>query len=427
MKKKHSGISKSLAKITAIPLLLFGIVTTMFSSYWVSLSMEDEVQTELSNLCSVAGEMFSQLYPGDYAMYTSKDEILVTKGDTILNGNYNVIDSLKEKTNVDYSLFYGDMRILTTIHDHDGERIIGSKANSQIISDVIHQENSTFYSNVEIFDSYYYAYYTPLYNSNDECVGMLAALMPVDGVRSLILHSTLPILILAFIAIVFVLFWTHHYAKELTGVIQKLTTTCEKVSHGTLSNTVPPELLARKDELGTMAHSLVDMQSSLRTFIEQDVLTGLYNRRFGQQKIEQMVKQTAGTNTHFSLALGDIDHFKKFNDTYGHDCGDLVLQEIAHFLQHYVRDYGYCIRWGGEEFMIVFANGSYEQHEELCRNLIKEIEKKELYYNKELLSITMTFGLIDTSGYHTPDEMVKEVDNLLYYGKTNGRNCLITK
>lgn len=428
MRQRTTGISCILAKMTVLPLLLFGIVTTIFSLYWVSSSLESEVQNELKSLAGSAIETLDLLYPGEYAMYSNEDEILVVKGDTILNSGstYAVADTLKERTNVDYTLFYVDMRIFTTLYNEENQRLIGTTANPTIVHDVMDDCTPAFYSNVDIFGKAYHCYYTPLFNSDGTCIGMFATTMSADRVRLLTIKASLPIFVLALVAIGITFLWSFRYSREFVNVIQKTENTFQKASKGLLSNTVPPELLARKDEFGSMSHSLVDMQSSLRLLIEQDALTGLSNRRFGQQKLDQLVEQNKGTNKHFSLAMGDIDFFKKFNDTYGHDCGDLVLQIVSQKLRQHIKDYGYCIRWGGEEFLIVLTKGNYTEHVEIMQALIERIRDTIVDYADLKLSVTMTFGLIDTFAYRTSDEMVKTVDNLLYFGKANGRNRLVT-
>ena len=428
MRQRTNGISHTLAKMTVLPLLLFGIITTIFSLYWVSSSLEAEVHNELKSLAGSAIETLDLLYPGEYAMYSNPDEILVVKGDTILNSasTYAVADQLKELTGGDYSLVYGDMRILTTLYNEENQRLIGTTANPTIVHDVIDTCAPAFYSNVEIFGKAYHCYYTPLCNSQGACFGMFATTMSADRVRFLTLKASLPIFVLALLAIGITVLWSFRYSREFVKVIKKTENTFQKASKGMLSNTVPPELLARKDEFGSMSHALVDMQASLRLLIEQDALTGLSNRRFGQQKLDQLVEQNRGSSQSFSLAMGDIDFFKKFNDTYGHDCGDLVLQTVSQNLRQHIKDFGYCIRWGGEEFLIVLTKGDYEEHVSLMEGLIERIRSTVVDYAAQKLSVTMTFGIIDTFEYNTSDEMVKAVDNLLYFGKANGRNRLVT-
>lgn len=427
MRKKPSGISRILAKMTILPLFVFGVVTTVFSLFWVTSSMEVEVKHELANLSNVASTTFDMIFPGDYAKYSASEGILVTKGNIILNDNYDFLDTLKEQTNVDYTIFYGDMRIITTLHSTEGTRLSGTTASSTIVADVIGKGSPVFYANVEIFGSKYFSYYAPLYNSDGSCVGMIATLMQAKRAHFLVFRAVLPILILSLFAIILAFFWSLRYAKEFIRVIRQMETTFENFSSGAFVNIVPPELLARKDEFGSMSHSFVRMQSSLRVLIEQDALTGLSNRRFGQHKLDQLIEQTKGTRQHFSLAMGDIDHFKHFNDTYGHDCGDLVLCEIAQLLQHHIRENGYCIRWGGEEFLIVLTKGTYEEHVALMQGLIERIREKKIDYQDTTFCVTMTFGLIETYMFESSDEMCKEVDNLLYYGKEHGRNRLVTK
>jgi diguanylate cyclase (GGDEF)-like protein len=388
--------------------------------------MKSEIQNELKSLAGATIETLDLLYPGDYIKYASEDTILITKGDTILNSNYTLIDAQKEQTNVDFTLFYGDMRIITTLCGSDGGRLIGTTANPTIVDDVINKKESAFYTNVSILGAAYFCYYEPLFNSDGSCVGMLATVMPSSRVYRLTLKATLPILALSFVAIIVAFFWSHSHSVRFACVCEKLNASMDKVSKGTLSNTVPPELLARKDEFGSMAHSLVDMQASLRALVEQDMLTGLCNRRFGQQKLEQMISRTQGTSSHFSIALGDIDFFKKFNDNYGHDCGDVVLQNTSHLMLDYVKSYGYCTRWGGEEFLIVFTKGTFDEHKKLMQELLKQIREQSISYNEQQLSVTMTFGLLDAHSYESSDDMVKAADQLLYYGKTHGRNCLVT-
>lgn len=426
MRNTHSGISRFLAKMTVFPLLLFGVITMLFSFFWIQASMEAEVQQELKRIADSAVIDYDALYPGDYGKYGDDTQLLFTKGNTILNSNYNFMDSLKESTGIDFTLFYGDVRVITTLCSDTGDRIIGTFANEQIASDVMEQDIGAFYSNVDVFGSSYYCYYTPLHNANGACVGMFAALMPTAQVRMRIVKAVLPILALTLCAALLTGIWTTTRSKQIVSVIQKLTGAFQKTAEGKFSNTVPTELLARKDEFGSMAHSLVDMQSALRTLVEQDALTGLHNRRFGQQKLDTLLDLRAGTNRSFSVALGDIDFFKKVNDTYGHNCGDEVLKTVSSILKKALKDYGYCIRWGGEEFLLVFTNGTHAMHRDCMNQLLEDIRNAEIIYESNHLHITMTFGLIPVNEETSSDVIVKQADDLLYYGKEHGRNQLVT-
>ncbi len=427
MQEKKKSISSSLARMTVIPILFLGIIVIIFGIFSVKSSLEKEVERELKSDVRQAINAFDLLYPGDYAVDSSDEELRVTKGDTILNSNFTLIDSLKESSEADITLFLSDIRILTTLISEDDVRLIGSKANNTIYQDVFVAQSSHFYKEVNVLGSRFYAYYEPIYNSNGTCVGMMAAVLPSRVVQGFIAKALLPLIALIILAAVFAVFWAIYFARDFKRTILRLTGAFQKVTEGTLSNTVAPDLLARKDEFGQMAHSVVDMQSSLRRLVDEDMLTGLTNRRSGQIRLNQLVEQTRGTSNHFCLALGDIDFFKKFNDTYGHDCGDLVLIEIAKLLQKQVKNYGVCSRWGGEEFLIIFNRGSFEEAKQVMLDLIDAVRNLKIEYEDLTLGVTMTFGLIDTKDLDTSDEMVKTVDQLLYIGKEHGRNRLVTK
>lgn len=427
MDKSKTGISRILARMTILPLILLSVIITIFEIFHISASMATEVENELHNLASSTINALNIMYPGNYNRYESADTVLVTKGDYILNQNYAFIDAQKESTAVDFTIFYDDMRIITTICDSQGNRLIGTQANSQIVSDVIKSNSSKFYSNVDIGGSKYYCYYSPLSNDDGKIIGMIGAVTPAERVYILILKAVLPCLFVAIVVIVVAFFWSHTHAKKFISSINQLNKSLSETANGKLSNTVPPSLLSRKDEFGDMAHSVVDMQASLRTLVEQDMLTGLSNRRYGQERLDKTFQKSKEDNAHFSLALGDIDFFKKFNDTYGHDCGDIVLREVSRLMRDHLKDYGLCVRWGGEEFLIIFTHGDYATHELLMRQLVKKIEEHSLSYIEESLHVTMTFGLIDVYDYENPDAAVKKVDDLLYQGKGNGRNRLVTE
>ncbi len=425
MHKAKSGISRVLANMTVLPLILFGVVTMLIGSYAVRTSINHEVRHELQRLAQSAIVSMDTMYPGEYGKYGSSDALLITKGDTILNENHAFLDSLKEATDVDYTFFYGSIRVNTTLYDNGGMRLTGSYANEQIIADVLDTGNSAFYDKVDVFKESYFAYYEPIKNSKGECVGMLATAMPTQRVRALTIQAIIPILLLTLVFAFLAELWSYHFSKQFIQIIQKLKDAFDKSAKGQLMNTVPTELLARKDEIGDMSHALVDMQKELRSLVEQDMLTGLNNRRFGQQKLHNLVQQTKGTNKHFSIALGDIDFFKKFNDTHGHDCGDAVLRDVSASLKSITKDHGYAIRWGGEEFLIVLTTGSYAEHITIMESVIEHFRNSTMHYDGKDLSITMTFGLIDTTSYDDIDAMLIAVDKLLYQGKENGRNQLV--
>ena len=123
--------------------------------------------------------------------------------------------------------------------------------------------------------------------------------------------------------------------------------------------------------------------------------------------------------------MGDIDFFKKFNDTYGHDCGDLVLRDIASIFNEYMLGKGFAVRWGGEEFLIIFEDADLTKALGLLKVLRQKVLDHVIEYESNKLGVTMTFGLVQ-GDMRDIDDIVKEADELLYIGKQNGRNRIVT-
>ena len=126
------------------------------------------------------------------------------------------------------------------------------------------------------------------------------------------------------------------------------------------------------------------------------------------------------------ICIGDIDDFKKINDTYGHLCGDYVLQNISEIMRKSLgfENVDIC-RWGGEEFVFMFCNDDIDSAFVKVENLRKTIENKNFVYENNNISITMTFGIIERDSGKVDDVLLKSADKLLYRGKINGKNVVV--
>ena len=118
------------------------------------------------------------------------------------------------------------------------------------------------------------------------------------------------------------------------------------------------------------------------------------------------------------IILGDIDHFKKINDKYGHDCGDDVLVEISNILRKYTRDSDLVCRWGGEEFVILLKDCKVEEAYSKAIFLKDNIENMDANFD---FKVTMSFGVSDMRN-KTMQEAIKEADEAMYKSKERGRN-----
>lgn len=152
-----------------------------------------------------------------------------------------------------------------------------------------------------------------------------------------------------------------------------------------------------------------------------DPLTGLYNRRSMQDFLERALK----SEEDFGLIMCDIDNFKRVNDTYGHDFGDVVLKEIAHIAKEKVSDRGYVCRWGGEEILIM----STDRLDHICEtaeNIRQEVEKHVFRCRGKELHCSLTLGVAGHRVGNAVEDTIKHADSRLYYGKQNGKNRVVT-
>lgn len=158
---------------------------------------------------------------------------------------------------------------------------------------------------------------------------------------------------------------------------------------------------------------------TLHDMATKDDKTGVYNTRFFTNVFELELERAKRGKQKLSLAMIDIDHFKKFNDTYGHLVGDEVLYELAQNLQETIRRYDVLARFGGEEFLVLLPETSITKAKiatERMRNGLDRSPKLKKY------GVTVSIGVTEYKEGDTMKKMIKRADKALYSAKKNGRN-----
>lgn len=174
-----------------------------------------------------------------------------------------------------------------------------------------------------------------------------------------------------------------------------------------------------------MERKLVAYNEKLREASLRDPLTKLYNRRAMLEYMNGLIVNLEKHGEWFNVAIGDIDFFKKVNDTYGHEAGDAVLVYIAGLVSGYIKNKGEACRWGGEEFLFVFRGMNGEEAAAHVEKLRLMIEQSEIAYKDQRISVTMTFGLDEYNRNKPIDDTINSADQKLYIGKNTGRNRVI--
>lgn len=164
----------------------------------------------------------------------------------------------------------------------------------------------------------------------------------------------------------------------------------------------------------------------LEELTKKDPLTNLYNMRHMKKLLTEAMTNYQKTQVPFSIIVIDLDHFKEINDSYGHSCGDHVLQEISHLFKTSIHQNDFAARWGGEEFLLLLTNTNLEEARTFGNTLLKTIEQSVFEYQDQDIQVTATMGVATYSSkdWHV-DELIERADKALYIGKDGGRNQVV--
>jgi len=189
------------------------------------------------------------------------------------------------------------------------------------------------------------------------------------------------------------------------------------------------ELLARVGVGSRMVelHRQLDAKNrQLEELALTDPLTGLPNRRAVEQWTARQFSAAARHRFPVWVAIADLDHFKKVNDTYGHEAGDLVLEKFSELLKAHTRKSNMCARLGGEEFLLIITHVDKEGVKIAVERLRSALAEYPFEFRGRVVRVTASFGITGLQGTSAPDldELLKRADAALYSAKNSGRNRL---
>lgn len=211
---------------------------------------------------------------------------------------------------------------------------------------------------------------------------------------------------------------------EILTLIYSLLTNVNLLSivYLTISVIVLVLSLRKVNENNNNSTEMVELVKKLNDKTNVDALTGVFNRKFFDEYYKEVYKNFKSRQILFFIIMLDIDHFKKFNDNYGHAAGDLVLKNFAKTVKVSIRNTDKLFRYGGEEFVVVISNSKIpmiEDAEVICKNIIDAVRNMKI---EGLPSITCSLGVGFCSEDKNIVETIKEADSNLYVAKENGRN-----
>ncbi len=421
----NSKIKNKMLLITLLPLILIGAVSVIVTSTQFLFFSKNEMKMQLESSAKTVYLSLDQIYDGDYSVATDDTgkESLAKGDDVVFNGRIEYFDILKEKTGFEYSLCFNGTRVSTTIKNGDSF-IIGTEIDPEILTELKNGAPSASLS-VKISGNKYVAYYLPIKDSTNTFIGTLEVAEPSLNVLSGQYKILLSIAAVTFILLVITIIMILSYAKDITDCISSIRDFVNSITNEKFSKRLDERVYEREDELGEIGRDITIMRNILHDLVEKDALTELYNKRTGNNRFEAMRNKCRKNKSPYCLAIGDIDFFKKVNDTYGHEAGDEVLRGVAEILKKNMRGHGFVARWGGEEFMFGFENANKKDAEKLIEKALNDVRRGDFEYNGNIMAVTMTFGIVAGNEAKNIEGLFNVADARLYWGKEHGRNQIV--
>jgi diguanylate cyclase (GGDEF)-like protein len=170
---------------------------------------------------------------------------------------------------------------------------------------------------------------------------------------------------------------------------------------------------------------LKELNQTLQRASLTDTLTGIANRRAMLERLKAEANRYQRGGKPFSVLMLDLDHFKRINDTHGHEAGDLVIVAVAQTLEQNLRSFDFCARWGGEEFLVLLTETNLKTAQGVSEKLRAAVAANEVEYQGERIPISFSGGIAVHPAGGNVNDTLRDADRALYEAKSQGRNRVI--
>ena len=302
MKKRNFSIKLKLLLIALLPSLILSVTLSYLAAVNIRTGMQEEALKGLRGIALALQEVYTSTDAGDYAMDASGN---VTKGNLVISGNYEIVDSLHASTNYELTMFYGDTRITTSLTDSaNGERLVGTKASDQVIQTVLQNGEEFSDTNVIINGEPYYGYYVPI-TQNGSVIGMAFAGLHKQEAENFIQQKVMAIAGVSSVVLLVILVISFLFAFKLGSAIGHAEEVISQLGKGNLKVKVNEKAKKRKDEIGAMTRELELLINEL-----VEVIANVKNSSkvlfTSGTSLEEMANQTSTTTNEISHAVEDI-------------------------------------------------------------------------------------------------------------------------
>lgn len=258
--KSRFSIKARLLLMVLLPSVILSVTLTYLAALNIRGGMQEEALHGLKAIAFSLKELYAMADDGDYAMDASGN---VTKGNLSVSNNYTIVDDMKEFTGYDFTVFYGDTRVTTSLKDAaTGNRLVGTKASEVVIQTVLNNGEEYSDTNVVINNEPYYGYYVPI-KQDGKVIGMAFAGLPQQEANAFILQKTSIIMGVSVAVLAFILIGGIFFALGIGNAITEAEKVIAEIGTGNLKVSVNGKAKKRNDELGTMTRELEALISRL--------------------------------------------------------------------------------------------------------------------------------------------------------------------
>lgn len=393
-RKRFLTIDKKMVSICVFPMMMLCIIVTFFSAGTLQEGIEQEIEKSLNIVAVSVSETYTNLYEGDYKQNLNGK---VTKGDKAISGETQLIDGISEKTGFEVSFFFGNMRLITTARLDSGGRINGTGIDKELYAQ-IEGGNTLFLKNFEIGSGKYYAYYFPLVNSDGSVIGAVEAAMDASRVKELIQSQITRIVIfaVAFLAAAAVLVLV--LTKRMSITMHRIKKFLVRLADGELDAEPDKRVLCKKDELGDIYRSSVQLQSALYKIVNS---TKALTDRLADSadKLADMAQGTQKTAKEVLLSVEDISQGAR-EQAEGTERANSNAISIGEQIDHITGEVDSLTKYAGQMYAAEQESekniGELNSYNGNTKDSIQKVSDQILFMNQSVQSINTAISIIQS-------------------------------
>ena len=265
MVKRNKKLVGTIVNVTIIGTCLLAVILTAYGINSINTAYMSSFEEGLRAASLQLNNEVTYEWDGDWEM--DSEGVFRKGGEDIYEEYSGQFEDISSQTGIDYTLFAGDTRYITTLTDSSGKKMEGTKAGDKVIDEVLNKGNEYLATNFKIGDKYWYAYYSPLKNDDGSVVGMIFAGRPTSDVKSRITRIAVIMIVIALIIVMLIGITGFYLMKVSTAAINDITHGLGELSNGNLSWRFKDSTINRRDELGVIAENAVSLRSKLKQVI----------------------------------------------------------------------------------------------------------------------------------------------------------------